>query len=358
MKKSLALFIIFITTIFYGCGNRLDLAVFPVTNNGGGINVSDTVYVQQYPVWGGFNYPRDIIVGNDQLIYVCDNNRIVQLDFAGDFLSTKLFASNIFPKKISQDYNFDLLVLSDSISGSDTITVLHRLKLVQGGGIVGNARQISLISSLYPTPNSSKYRKFTAISMFPDNQYIISRIGPSDPIGIDNGNTLLKMKGIESVTEVNKITGFQISGNSFYSIENTSGISVARNNTTDFILTRNTPDTTSLNKVIWYNYDNTNGAYNPKFTSPIEDWVNMKYGTPNAVTQDNNSNVYIIDALRNHLYKFNSSGKMLIESFGRYGTGDNQLNSPMGVAWYNKILYIADAGNNRIVRFKLSTDLN
>lgn len=343
----------------YGCGNQLDLSQFPITNNGT-VNVSDTAYVLQSPVWTGFSYPKDIIIGNDQLLYVCDtkNNRIVQMDISGGVVSTRNLGDNIFPNKIAQDYNFDLLVISDSLTAVDTISVLHRFKLVNGGGLVGNARQITLLTSLYPTPNSSKLRKFTGVSIYPDNSYIITRIGPGDPIGIDPGNAILNVKGIESVTHLVKISGFQISGNSFYSIENTSGITIAKNSSTDFIIARNTQDTVSLNKVIWFNYNYSSGAYDPKFTSPSQDIVVMKFGSPGSVTQDAYSNVYVIDALRNHLYKFSSSGRLMVESFGKYGSGDGQFDTPMGVAHFSKVLYIADTKNNRIVRYKLSTDLN
>ena len=353
------LFVMSIIVIVNGCGNQLDLGQFPITNNGA-INVSDTVYILQSPVWTGFSSPKDILVGNDQLIYVCDtkNNRIVQMDLSGTVVSTRSLGDNMYPNKITQDYNFDILVLSDSTTAIDTTTILHRFKLVNGGGLIGDARQITLLSSLYPTPNSNKYRKFTGISMFPDNSYIVTRTGPGDPIGIDPGNAIIKIKGIESVTQVDKLSGFQISGNSFYSIENSSGIVVTKNSSTDFILTRNTSDTVSLNKVIWFNYNYTSGAYDPKFTSPIQDLVNIKFGTPSGVTQDVNSNVFVIDALRNHLYKFNNAGRMLVESFGSYGSGDKQFNSPMGVAHFSKVLYIADTQNNRIVRYKLSTDIN
>jgi hypothetical protein len=360
-KYLLIIFILFLAGI-YGCGNELDLSQFPITSNGSGITVNDTSYVLQNPEWTGFKSPEDIIVGYDQMIYICDtkNNDVVQMDFAGDKLSTRLFDANIYPKKVAQDYNFDLLILCDSTTSVDTITVLKRIKLVEGGGLVGSstARVITLFTSMYPTPNSNKFRKFTGISVFPDNSYIITRIGPSDLSGMDNGNTLLKVKGIEAVTQIDKLTGFQTSGNSFYSIENVSGITVAKNSSTDFIITRNTNDSTSLNKVIYFIYNDVNGTYDPKYNSPLQDIANTKFGTPNGLVQDVNSNIFVVDALRNHLYKFNTSGKLLVESFGTLGSDVHQLRYPKGVAWYNKILYIADTGNNRIVRYKLSTDLN
>ncbi len=361
MQKVLIKYLVLISALAFlsGCGNKLDLSQFPITNNGN-VTISDTVYILQSPTWTGFSGPKDIIIGNDQLLYVCDtkNNRIMQMDISGGVISTRSFGDNMYPNKIAQDYNFDLLVLSDSTTATDTTTILHRLKLVEGGGLVSNARQITLMTSLLPTPNSNKYRKFTAISVYSDNSYLITRIGPGDPIGIDPGNAIIKAKGIETVTNLEKLTGFQISGNSFYSIENSSGLAIAKNSTTDFILTRNTPDTVSLNKVIWFNYNYTSGAYDPKYTSPNEDIVITKFGMPSGVAQDVSSNLYVIDALRHKLYKFNPAGRLLVESFGKLGSGTGEFDSPMGVAHFNKVLYIADTKNNRIVRYKLSTDIN
>ena len=361
MKKVLNkyLFILSLLIAFGGCGKELDLSQFPITSNGT-INVSDTLYILQSPVWTGFNYPRDIIIGNDQLLYVCDtkNNRLLQMDISGGVVSQINFGENIYPNKVAQDYNFDLLVLSDSTTSIDTITVLHRLKVVEGGGLISNARKITLLTSLQPTPNSSKLRKFTGISVYPDNSFVLTRIGPGDPIGIDPGNAILNVRGIESVSSIEKLTGFQISGNSFYSIENVSAIFITRNSSTDFIIARNTQDTVSLNKVLWFNYNGSSGAYDPKFTSSSQDIVLTKFGAPGSVTQDSYSNVYVIDALKHHLYKFNTAGRKLVESFGKLGSGGLEFNSPMGVAHFNKVLYIADTGNNRILRYKLSTDLN
>ena len=48
----------------------------------------------------------------------------------------------------------------------------------------------------------------------------------------------------------------------------------------------------------------------------------------------------------------------IIVSFGGTGSGPTQFRNPHGVAYYeaDKILLVADTGNNRILRFKLSTD--
>ena len=56
------------------------------------------------------------------------------------------------------------------------------------------------------------------------------------------------------------------------------------------------------------------------------------------------------------MFKFSSSGDEL-QSFGGSGDGEKQLNSPHGIAFFDKTLYVADTANNRIVRYKLSTDI-
>jgi sugar lactone lactonase YvrE len=45
-----------------------------------------------------------------------------------------------------------------------------------------------------------------------------------------------------------------------------------------------------------------------------------------------------------------------MHSFGGKGSGKSQLSEPKGIAWFNKTLYVADTKNNRICRFRLSTD--
>jgi hypothetical protein len=342
-----------------GCQPKLDLAQFPISNEGN-VNVSDTTYVQQYPVWTNFNAPEDILLGREPLIYVADtkNNRVVQLDLSGSEIGSKdMSGINVnYPRKIAQDKNFDLLVICDSaVSQFDTISVVYRLKIVEGGGIISNARKIRLLSSLEGTVLSSSKRKFTGISTFPDNKFILTRTGPNNS-GIDPDNALLNVKANESLQYVTLYTGFQTTGNGIYSIEKTSSVLVQNNSQTDFIITRNTNDFGF--KVLWFEYEPVNGAYEPKFLPQGgSDIIKKQFGGPASVAMDNNMNIYIIDAVKDSLFRYSGSGKLLPGSFGGNGTGENKFNRPMGVALFDKVLYIADTGNNRILRFKLSTDI-
>jgi hypothetical protein len=348
--------LIFTSIIYWGCAEKLDLNSFPLTSNGNPVTSSDTSYVQQTPVWTGFNAPEDVIVGKEPLIYVADtkNDRIVQLDLSGVEIGS-LPVKN--PIALAQDNNFDILVIADTVlaSTNDTLSVLYRIKLVSVGGIITNGSLLRLLSSDYPTPLSSRKRRFSGVSIYPDNSILVSRRGPDNTSSIDPDNAILKCKGTNSVT-VELFTGFQVTGNGVYSIDRVSSVSAIGNNNFDFALTRNT--TQSGFKAEWFEYDNVNGAFNPRFLPEGNpDILKVEFGLPEDITTDPNKNIFIIDAGKDSLYKFNSSGKLLRESFGGTGSGDNQFKNPKGVAFFNRTVYIADTGNNRILRYKLSTDL-
>ncbi|MEO8666312.1 MAG: hypothetical protein ABI462_12535 [Ignavibacteria bacterium] len=346
------------TLLIYSCSDKTDLSQFPITNNGGTPVINETTYVQQSPTWNQFNQPAAVLVGREPVVYVADtkNNRVVQLDLSGLEIGS-ITVHN--PVAIAQDYNFDLLVIGDSVLNIsfDTISVVYRIKLVEIGGIISNASLLPMIGSNYATPLSGRKRKFTGIGVYADNSCIVTRTGPENASVIDPDNALIKFTGRNSLNTVTVLSGFQVAGNGVYSIDQMAGITTFNNELTDFIITRNTPDFGF--KVEWFLYDNVKGTYNPKFIPGDNvDILNKQLGTPAGITVDPNRNVYVVDNSKDSLYKFTSLGKYRKESFGGTGSGANQLMNPKGVSFFNKVLYIADTGNNRIVRYKLSTDLN
>jgi hypothetical protein len=62
--------------------------------------------------------------------------------------------------------------------------------------------------------------------------------------------------------------------------------------------------------------------------------------------------MYVIDAGLDSLFRFNNSG-FITQAFG----GPTEFSRPEGVAFFDRTLYIADTGNDRILRYVLSTDL-
>lgn len=73
---------------------------------------------------------------------------------------------------------------------------------------------------------------------------------------------------------------------------------------------------------------------------------------PEGIALDNSGNIYVAETSKDSVYKFNSFGDLLL-GFG--GTGI--FNQPHAIAHFDNILYVTDTGNNRILRFILSTDL-
>ncbi|MDQ3019760.1 MAG: hypothetical protein M3R36_04205 [Bacteroidota bacterium] len=347
----------FAAIVISSCSDKTDLAQFPITSGGVIQPPGEITYVQQSPTWNQFNQPAAVLVGREPLVYVADtkNNRVVQLDISGAEIGS-IGVRN--PIAIAQDYNFELLVIGDSALtfASDTISVLYRIKLVPVGGIISNATLLPLIGSDYPTPLTSRQRKFTGVGVFANNSYIVTRTGPNNTSTLDPDNAILKMTGIDSVTQVTSLGGFQTTGNGIYSIADLSAITTFNNELTDFIVTRNTTDFAF--KIEWFLFDAVKETYNPKF-QPGEnvDILNFQLGTPVGVTVDQSKNVYVVDDTKDSLYKFTTTGMYRNESFGGTGSGEKQLRDPKGVSFFNRVLYIADTGNNRIVRYKLSTDI-
>ena len=84
---------------------------------------------------------------------------------------------------------------------------------------------------------------------------------------------------------------------------------------------------------------------------------------------DETGYIFVLDAGTDSLYVFNQAGvegvapppgsgstRPVRVSFGGTGAGPLQFSAPQGVAYYRRIVYVADTGNNRISRFRLNTD--
>ena len=75
------------------------------------------------------------------------------------------------------------------------------------------------------------------------------------------------------------------------------------------------------------------------------------FENPEGAAVDNSGNIFVTDAGKDSIVKFNAFGDEL-ESFG----GPDLFNQPYGVSVFDETVYVADTGNNRILRIKLSTD--
>ncbi len=73
---------------------------------------------------------------------------------------------------------------------------------------------------------------------------------------------------------------------------------------------------------------------------------------PVGICKDAEENLYVCEyGGHDRIQKFTREGKW-ITGFGSFGTGPGQFQRPSGLAWRDGTLYVADAINNRILRFQ------
>jgi hypothetical protein len=361
MKFRILIFLV-TSLLFTSCGEQLDLSQFPI--NEPPPVIGDTTYIPQTPIITGFNEPLDIHMGNEPLIYVADrlNNRIVQLDIAGGLVSYSNFI--LRPKKITQDRNYDLLVVASTIDTIppnilDTVDAVFRFKLMQNGGILSGVQPTIVFKSNQPTPIPGDHGNFTGIAAHQDNYYLVTRSGPNNSSLIDPDNAIFRIDKYDNTYPVpERLSGFEVLGQGLLSLQKISSITTFTYNNRDLIYTQNSPD--AVFKVQWAVYDYEEGIYLPKFTpqSSVDLLRNGLFTSPEDITIDYSGNIYVVDSYKDSLYKFSNLGKLKSESFGGTGSSLTQFIRPSGVAFFNKTLYICDTGNNRILRFILSIDIN
>jgi len=357
LLSSLAIF-------FSACADdeNVKLSDYPINIDPG--TIGDTTYIPITPVITGFNEPVDIHFGYDQQLYVADknNDRIVQLDLAGGIVSYSNFI--LRPKKITQDRNFDLLVIAsviDTIPPNllDTVDVVYRFKLQPNGGTLNGVVPTIAFRSNQPTPIPGDHGNFTGISTFQDNYYLVTRSGNNNSSPIDPDNAIFRIDRFDNTSPVpERLSGFEVEGQGLLSLQQISGITTFTYNNADLIYIQKSSN--AAFKVQWCLYDDIEGIYTAKFepSSGVDLLRNGLLTEPADITLDQFNNIFIVDSYKDSLYKFNSLGKLKSESFGGEGISPTQFSNPLGVAFFNRTLYICDTGNNRILRFILSTDNN
>jgi DNA-binding beta-propeller fold protein YncE len=92
----------------------------------------------------------------------------------------------------------------------------------------------------------------------------------------------------------------------------------------------------------------------------IEDIGRSQLGTPTGVAIDNDNNIWVVNNVNDgEVFLFEENGDF-ITSFNPSGSGD--LNNPQGIAVFEDtnenatFVYIADTGNNRVVKFEYTSN--
>ena len=153
---------------------------------------------------------------------------------------------------------------------------------------------------------------------------------------------------------------------------------ISANGQDHFIFTSVEPNTSIKVQIIDYIESDFGANFEPRILAESDATVadgNMaspnKFSRPVSTiyTGDGTNFIFVIDQEKDSLYQFTATGlegvrppagaassKYQMASFGGTGTGLSQFNKPSGVAYKNRIVWVCDSGNKRVLRFKLTTD--
>ncbi len=320
----------------------------PVPENQGIEVVSDTVYVQLKPVWSpetGWDFlePSDVLVGREPLVYVADtgHDRVVMLDLAGNVLGVSQFVEH--PVALAQDSKLQLVIANGTnrLFRIDLFAVHHEIAAATVDTLYWDIdhprRQYTAVAAFITRERSGNRITYMATATGPDrNDNAIFRFG-------ENGEFLGP-------------ANLEPNGTGIFAAASPSGITAVGDFLYDFIFCQVGQNNF---KVQWITI-NPEVGWTPKLNpaeGPRDIFALNKFERPEDVTVDRETNIYVIDEGKHRLFKFSRDGKEL-QSFGEFGSGEKQFNHPKGVAFFDRTLYVADTGNNRVVRFKLSTDVS
>ncbi len=377
---------------FFGKKTNLDFLPPPNYSN------KPVAYVPLQPGIKGLQYPTDVIVGWDQLIYVADAGaqKIYSYDISGTPMSSFSIPGLT---SVAQDRHLNLLAIGtmDTIINAKkfTLSTIYRLKLdnAQGYGLQNAVIINKTVHPFYFTTglkDLDTQTSFKHIGVMADNSYYVTRTGPSNSQTQFGGpdDAVIQFSASDVFESPIYVTG---SNNAQYTnyFKKPYGIvtraqppqSNSVNTSGDFIFTSVQPgfplEVQEINKAV----DPMFGVSYKLVYYPVGDttkasgflYTPNKFVEPTGVTiaGDGTNYVWVVDAYKDSLYQFNGQGfegvtpppgygstKNIKVSFGGLGGDFTHFDHPMAVAYYNKIVYVADAGNGRILRFELTTDLN
>ncbi|PTM05009.1 MAG: hypothetical protein DA405_05320 [Bacteroidetes bacterium] len=396
-------------------GNKTDLGFIDIPPDN---SIRDIAYVPILPILSNFVKPVDICTGFDQLLYVVDegSEEVIAMDEAGNIVGRKFIPG---ASSVAQDRRFDLLVvgtydsLYSSANGDTTLTfsTIYRLRMVGGAGgyDLSNARIIKrIIHPFYFTQSNPLRRtvdfvKFNKIAVIgsnsnsdQNNRYYVTRqyirnpdpdpsspevssgpLGPNDAVLYFNNEDVLI-----SPISVQTSSGFF---NDFFSFpvgitSLTQPPQFGAQASSDFLYTSIDENNALKVQYIEFLEGEFGAEYRPRIlassdTSQGDGFINspFKFRRPSDITLagDGTQFLFVVDSETDSLYQFSFTGfegikppaaagidRYIKASFGGTGSGISNFKEPMAVAYNNQVVYVADAGNGRILRFKLTLDFD
>lgn len=357
---------------------------------------SSVGYVPVLPFWSGFQNPVDVYVGYDEMIYVVDDKGLHVLDQKG--VEQKLIsfqgATDVVQDRRLHTYvaaRIDYDVNNDGIT-ENVAAVFHLMNTALAGA------PVFVDTLIHPFCDNTRVVfkgaadmnvQFTGLATLADNTLLVARTGPTNDLTSSAypDNTVLFYKPNGSL--IKNANGLNSTTSSLKSVLKISSIcsfaappqQISANGSNDFIITQTAAQ--AEYKTLWMKYftdPDAGSVYSEnadllnfdksKASRFLYESFRFKMPADVCVATDASGYIFVVDAASDSLYQFTQKGfegvnapatssnkKQVLASFGGPGVGPFNFNQPCGVAYFRKMVYVADKGNGRICRFKLSTDL-
>jgi len=398
MKRNLLL--LGLTLFLFSCenylGDKTDLGFIQVPE----FTDRDVAYVPIQPALNQFIRPIDICIGFDELLYVVDEatQEVICLDEAGNEIGRKFVQG---ARSVIQDRRFNLLVIgtkTDTVGGVEyDLSCIYRLEMLSDNGYGLSQAQVKK-TIVHPFYFKSTFSSGDAIVQFNkigiigdnrttaiNNSYYVTRTGPSsNNAGLGPDDAVLLFNNDDEFQSSILVSTSSGQFNDYFDqpfglVTLTQPPQISAATGADFLFT--SIDGNNLLKVQYIQFIEAEfGAeYRPSIfpldTSLASGGMNEpnKFDSPKhiTVTGDGTNYIFVSDSEKDSVFQFTGNGlegilpppasgetKYKKVSFGGMGEGPLQFNEPRGLAYWNQILYVCDAGNGRVLRFKLTLDFD
>jgi hypothetical protein len=237
--------------------------------------------------------------------------------------------------------------------------------------------------------------RFTDIAILADNSFYVTRSGPVNTRNEGKPDIVAEFNGVLAFTpggtNTRYVSALSATQPSLLSAVYPSALATPigppqRSNfpaTQDFFVAQNPPDRelrypvlsvlvveTTLGTEFRVDTERLGAAANP---DNGDGFLYEEFGTVSptalALAADETGYLFVTDETTDSLYVFNRNGvegvapppgagtlRPVNVSFGGEGSGPLTFDDPQGVAYFERVVYVADTGNNRIARYRLNTD--
>lgn len=424
MFKKYGLPILAAALIVTGCdllgskGDSITDEIFEQGRQDPNLIVEEIGYAALVPFWDGFDQPTDVYVGYDELVYVTDAEGVHVLDRAGRKYDTYPLrgAISVTQDRLLNVYvaaRYDTVITAVDPDITWDLPAVYKLKNLNTNDPVievdvlkhpfrrfDSSRSNTTLERFRLNRNSlnnDELVEITSIAVMSNNDLYITRRGPSNASTTPfPDNTVLifdeELSGGERTGRMRNVGRINLRPNepsNFFSGIDITDITPLLgppqrdniSNNRGFIVTQGNPERNIPFRTLWIDAVNTpdgieyrqNSSLQVRDTSRADSFLydQNKFKNPTGVaySADARAHVFVVDAVTDSLYQFQSNGiegvnpppgsdleKAVNVSFGGTGNGPREFNNPSGVAYFQRIVYVADKGNNRIARYRLNTD--